>query len=146
MCRVSNLLRAWARERIVLKDAVGTAIAMAVARGHENTEKNPFPREAGGEDVLDDRGAGALALLGRVELCVVAGSVASGAGKVVGHEVDEVDVLLDTGKVDVVEGPLVGGEGHDDHIFFCGKVEADRCEEGEEVAALLCVTGVLPVD
>lgn len=77
---------------------------------------------------------------------MLAAGVAPGAGEVVGHEVDEVDVLLDPGKVDVLEGPLVGGEGHDDHIFFCGKVEADRCEEGEEVAALLCVIGVLPVD
>lgn len=67
--------------------------------------------DALGEDVGDGGLAGNGGPAGGVEeLGLVAGFVGPGAGEVVGHDVEEVEVLRCFGEVDVAEGPLAGWE------------------------------------
>lgn len=80
------------------------------------------------------------------ELGVVARGRRPGAGVVVAHEVDVVEVLGGEGEGDVLEGPFGAREGGGEDEERGGEVATDGGEEGDVVLALGGVGGVFPVN
>ncbi len=66
--------------------------------------------------------------------------------EVIGHEVEEVEVVLCFVEVDVLQGPLAGRESGGEDVTCVGKMETYCCEEREKVAPLFGVGRVFPVD
>lgn len=96
------------RARIPLARLAATKERTAVGR---DAQEEFLGVDALGEDVGDGGLAGDGGPAGGViELGLVAGFVGPGAGEVVGHDVEEVEVLCGFGEVDVAEGPLAGWE------------------------------------
>lgn len=77
---------------------------------------------------------------------MVTSSLGPGPGKIVGHEVEEVEVLLGCAEVDVLEGPSAGGKSSAEEVAVAWEVYPNCCEKGEEVPALFEVGRVFPVD
>lgn len=68
-----------------------------------------------------------------------------GAGKVVGHEVYEVDVLVGLEEVYFAEGPCAGGQGGGEEVPGTWKLLTEAEEESGVSFALFKGFGVFPV-
>lgn len=76
----------------------------------------------------------------------MAGLRGPGAGEVVCHHVEEVEVQLRVVEVDVAERPFAGGEGGGEGVLREGEEVAQAGEEGYVVCAFVGGRGVFPVD
>ncbi len=151
---VDLLLGSLSGEVFVLEGAVvPTRPAVLVTRPRDveeaaaeerDPQQNFLARYSGRHEVLDARIARRLALGRGVELGVVAALVGPLAVEVVGHQVEGVEIVGRLLQVNVLEDGLRGWESGGEKIVLLGEVDADRCDQGEEIVALLRSAGVLP--
>jgi len=151
---VDLLLGPFPGELFVLERAVVPArspVLVARPRDVEEAaaeERNPqqdfLARHSGRHEVLHTRVSRRLALSRGVELGVVAALVGPLAVEVVGHQVEGVEIVGRLPQVDVLEDGFCGWKSGSQEIVLLGKVDADRCDESEEVVALLRGAWVFP--
>lgn len=153
---ITALLRAGPRQILVIKHAVlaatpGVRLAR-LAAGQEraavrgDAEEEFLRVHALVQHVGDGGLRGGRRFGGAVQLRVVAGRVCPGAGKVVGHYVEEVEVSLGFGEVDVSQRPFARGEAGCEDVFWRWEHVAKAREEVDVVCAFRWVGRVFPVD
>ena len=77
---------------------------------------------------------------------MTAASAPVAAEKVVGHEVDEVEVGRRGSKVNMLEDGAGAGKSGGEEPAVLGEVNARSSEKSEEVVALLGIGGIFPAD
>lgn len=111
-----------------------------------NSKQDLLAGHTRGHQVPHTRVARWLVLAHRVQLGMVATLVSPLAEEVVGYEVDRVEILGRLSQVDILQDSFHGREGGSEQVAVFGKVDADRCDQGEEVVSLLWGARVFPND
>ncbi len=151
---VNLLLGTLSGEMFVLKRAIVPANAsMLMTRSRDvkeaaskerNSKQDLLAGHPRGHQVPHARVARWLVLAHRVQLGMVATLVRPLAEEVVGYEVDRVKILGRLSQVDVLQDRFHSREGDSEQVAVFRKMDANRCDQGEEVVSLLWGAGVFP--